>query len=149
MVVQDVTSTFTSEVASPYAPDADNLACFQSHSNAKPFGLADVLADKLRAPVLTHESTYNSIQREQLPATLVLSFDISRLSMLESVCASWSGPLSAAVYLPLVAGNDSNAQVIQDTQAHLSELGSRCVRLHHKISTACNFECTQTECIIQ
>lgn len=133
VVVQDVTTTFIAESDLPDSDallsSADSLACFESDADrnhdAKPFELSDVMSDKGKAPALIHQYTVDSEQRDLLPATLVLSFDISRLSMLENVCASWPGPIIAAVYLPLVAGNASNAQTVKNTQVLLSELGSR------------------------
>ena len=130
--MQGVTTTLVteSEAPDPNAVLSDtSLACFQTDTDstyeAKPFEVVDTMADKGKAPVLRREYTFDCQQTARLPATLVLSFDISRLSMLENVCASWPGPISAAVYLPLVAGNASNAQTTKNTQALLSELGSR------------------------
>ena len=138
--MQGLTATFITESEKPDRNPVlsdTSLACFRSDTasthEAKPFEVVDTMADKGKAPVLRHEYTFDCQQRARLPATLVLSFDILRLGMLENVCASWPGPISAAVYLPLVAGNVSNAQTVKDTQALLSELGSRwdCLRSMH------------------
>lgn len=113
--------------AQPLQPDADIpsiRSCFQPNGT-KPFDLKDVLLDHGHPPALRHDYTYSSTQQDQLPATLVLSFDILRLSMLENVCASWSGPLSATIYLPLVAGSPDNTQTTEDTIDLLTKLGSR------------------------
>ena len=141
MIVQGVTTAFITEPEiadpDPILSEANSLTCFQSDTNstheAKPFELVDIMADKGKAPILRHQYKVDSQQTNLMPATLVLSFDISRMSMLENVCASWPGPISAAVYLPLVAGNASNAQTVKDTQVLLSELASRwgCLRSMH------------------
>lgn len=54
-----------------------------------------------------------SAQRSVIPLTIATAVTPSRLSALEAQCASWRGPLAAALYLPLEAA----AGKVQDESA--------------------------------
>ena len=57
---------------------------------------------------------------------MVTAFSTSRLYMLEGLCASWQGPLSAAVYQGVHQGSEDAASKVQQAKANVKELFERC-----------------------
>ena len=75
---------------------------------------------------ITQSLVYESRLKPQLPATLVLGFTRQRMTeMIDNVCLSWPGPISAAVYLPLMVGSPDNQEKIAEATAYLTTLGER------------------------
>lgn len=62
-----------------------------------------------------------SSQRSVIPLTIATAVTPLRLSALEAQCASWRGPLAAALYLPLNAA----AGKVQDESVEASETLSK------------------------
>ncbi|GFH20543.1 glycosyltransferase-like protein LARGE2, partial [Haematococcus lacustris] len=57
------------------------------------------------------------------PLTVVTMATLHRLSNLEAQCNSWPGPLTAAVYVPLLLGNDTgNSAILKEAQAAARKL---------------------------
>ena len=75
---------------------------------------------------MTQSLAFTSKLESQLPATLVLGSTRQRMTeMITNVCLSWPGPISAAVYLPLVVGSPDNKEKIAEATTYLTELGER------------------------
>ena len=53
------------------------------------------------------EAVYHSSHPRPAGLTVTSLVSMERLQRLEGLCASWAGPLVAAVYLPLVADRES------------------------------------------
>ncbi|KAJ9534178.1 hypothetical protein QJQ45_002173 [Haematococcus lacustris] len=63
------------------------------------------------------------------PLTVVTMATLHRLSNLEAQCNSWPGPLTAAVYVPLLLGNDTgNSAILKEAQAAARKLYDRMER---------------------
>ncbi|KAJ9508090.1 hypothetical protein QJQ45_021437 [Haematococcus lacustris] len=80
------------------------------------------------------------------PLTIVTMATQHRLSNLEAQCNSWQGPLTAAVYVPLLLGDDAgNTASLRRVQASTQQLFKRCVtggsRRHAAATWACMATC--------
>ena len=94
-------------------------ACLGEHCKAS----SEVAVAMLR---ITQSLVYNSRLNPRLPATLVLGFTKQRLTdMIDNVCLSWPGPISAAVYLPLMVESPDNEEKIAEAATYLTTLGER------------------------
>ena len=60
-----------------------------------------------------------------LDVTVVTAFSTSRLFMLEGMCDSWHGPLSAAVYQGVSEGSKDALSAVQEAKAAAQELFER------------------------
>lgn len=84
---------------------------------------------------LTPELALFSSAPRRLDVTVVTAFSTSRLYMLEGMCASWPGPLSAAVYQGVPQGSKHAFFSVQKAKAAVQELFERCEggALCHKV----------------
>ena len=75
---------------------------------------------------LNPELALFSSTARSLNVTLVTAFSSSRLYMLEGMCSTWEGPLSAAVYQGVHAGSKHAFYQVQKAKAAVQEAFERC-----------------------
>ena len=75
---------------------------------------------------LSPELALFSGAHRKLESTVVTAFSTSRLYMLEGMCDSWPGPLSAAVYQGVSEGSKNAFSSVQEAKTAVQELFERC-----------------------
>lgn len=115
--------------ASSFEQEANFIHCFVSENSPKkylvlPLQPKDANLNARRRRLSPELALFSGAPRK-LDSTVVTAFSTSRLYMLEGMCDSWPGPLSAAVYQGVSEGSKDVLSSVQEAKAAVQELFER------------------------
>ncbi|GFR39665.1 hypothetical protein Agub_g136, partial [Astrephomene gubernaculifera] len=101
-------------------------SCYNKHYNGTPSTFEDFLRG-FNTSLYLHQ-VFWSKKQSQLPLTIFVGATLERLGMLEAQCRSYPGPLSAAIYVPLLQQTPgpqltpANQELLQQATASVKQL---------------------------